>query len=117
MKKNLTTTTAAILAIAAANPEGFTIDKNTLQPIKHGYAVAVKETQNSFDLEGLTKVIKYAQNHNSIQALGGWYNSKNGRFYFDAVKIITDFETAKIEAVNNNQLAFFDLDNLEEIEL
>ena len=37
-----------IHAVAVMNPEGFTIDAKTFAPITKGYAVAVKDTQNSF---------------------------------------------------------------------
>ena len=53
---------AAIAAIAAVNPEGFTVNAKTLQPVTSGYAVAVKATQNSFNVEGLATVVEYAPN-------------------------------------------------------
>lgn len=43
MKKNLVISTVA--AIAAVNPEGFTVSAATLQPVTTGYAVALKHTQ------------------------------------------------------------------------
>lgn len=46
MKKNLVISTVA--AIAAINPEGFTVNAANLQPVSTGYAVALKRTQNSF---------------------------------------------------------------------
>ena len=60
MKKQILTL-AALQSIAALSPEGFTIDKNTLQPITKGYSVAVADTQNSFGVSGAKKVIKYAK--------------------------------------------------------
>lgn len=54
MKKNLVISTVA--AIAAINPEGFTVNAANLQPVTTGYAVALKRTQNSFGAEGLAKV-------------------------------------------------------------
>lgn len=56
MKKNLVISSVA--AIAALNPEGFTVNAATLQPVTTGYAVALKKTQNSFGAEGLAKVRK-----------------------------------------------------------
>ena len=43
MKKNLVLSSVA--AIAAINPEGFTINAANLQPVSTGYAVALKRTQ------------------------------------------------------------------------
>ena len=44
---------AALLSVAALNPEGFTVSAHTLQPMEKGYAVAMSETQNSFGNAGL----------------------------------------------------------------
>ena len=55
MKKNLVISSVA--AIAALNPEGFTVSAANLQPVATGYAVALKRTQNSFGAEGLAKVM------------------------------------------------------------
>lgn len=54
MKKNLVISSVA--AIAALNPEGFTVNAANLQPVTTGFAVALKRTQNSFGNEGLEKV-------------------------------------------------------------
>lgn len=77
-KKN---TAAIIAAIAAANPAGFTVNAQTFEPITSGYAVAVLDTQNSFNAEGAARVMEYVNNHPEVNAVGGWYNSENGRFY------------------------------------
>ena len=46
MKKNFVISSVA--AIAALNPEGFTVNAANLQPVTSGYAVALNCTQNSF---------------------------------------------------------------------
>lgn len=104
-------------AVAIACPDGFTVDKNTFEPITSGYSVAVADTQNSFGNYGAAKVVSYASKHNEIKALGGWYNSKNGHFYYDAVIIVDSLEEAIKIGRENKQLAIFDLNNLQEIEL
>ena len=43
----------ALLEIATANPDGFTVNAQTLQPITKGYAVALADTQDSHDTAGL----------------------------------------------------------------
>ena len=122
MKKNLVI--AKVAAIAALNPSGFTVDAATLQPVTAGYAVAMKQTQNSFGTEGLTKVantieeIQASGNLNGrILAFGGWYDSESGLFYYDATVIYQDREKAIEAGRANEQIAIFDLSNLEEIRL
>ena len=122
MKKNLVI--AKVAAIAALNPSGFTVDAATLQPVKAGYAVAMKQTQNSFGTEGLAKVantieeLQASGNLNGrILAFGGWYDSESGLFYYDATVIYQDREKAIEAGRANEQIAIFDLSNLEEIRL
>lgn len=101
----------ALTAIATTNTDGYTVNAKTLQPITTGYAVAVAATQNSFAPEGLAKVIKYVQDHPEIAAFGGWYNSEDKQFYYDATIIVA----TKVEAIElariNKQLAFYCLNN------
>lgn len=117
MNKKQTKILIALAAIAIANKEGFTVSAANLQPVTTGYAVAVADTQNSFGLEGLANVIKYVSQHPNINAFGGWYNSDNNHFYFDATVIVDDLETAKDLGRYNKQIAIFDLANLNEIKL
>lgn len=107
----------ALAAIAMANKEGFTVDAANLQPVTSGYAVAVADTQNSFGFEGLANVVKYVSAHPEINAFGGWYNSENNMYYFDATVIVNDLEAAKELGRVNKQIAIFDLANLKEIRL
>jgi len=112
--KNISKLVAIITAFAAANPEGFTFNLNTMKAQKTGYAVAVKETQNSFGSDGLKKAVMFAIKNN-IPCVGGWYDSESTKFYFDATKIFSEREKAIKEAIKNEQLALFHLDTLEEI--
>ena len=109
MNKKQTSVLVALASIALNNKEGFTVDAATLQPIKKGFAVAVADTQNSFGLEGLANVVKYVSEHPEITAFGGWYNSENNMFYFDATLIVNDLEAAKELGRINKQIAIFDL--------
>lgn len=123
MKKDLVISTIA--AIAAQNPEGYTVNAATLQPITSGYAVGLLVTQDSFGAEGLVKVVNVIEkmynqgeaSHFDGLAFGGWYNSKNGRYYYDATVIVKDRAKALELARVNRQLAIYDLDNLEQIRL
>lgn len=117
MNKKQTAVLIALAIIAINNKEGFTVNAETLQPVTRGYAVAVADTQNSFGLEGLANVVKYVFDHPEINAFGGWYNSKNNMYYFDATIIVEDL-TAAIELGRiHTQIAIFDLANLREIRL
>lgn len=122
MKKNLVLSSVA--AIAAINPDGFTVNAATLQPVTSGYAVALKRTQNSFGTEGLAKVANVIEElqasgnlNGRILAFGGWYDSESGLFYYDATVIYQDREKAIESGRANEQIAIFDLSNLEEIRL
>lgn len=122
MKKNLVISSVA--AIAAMSPEGFTVDAANLQPVTTGFAVAMKQTQNSFGAEGLAKVanvIEELQASGNLNgrtlAFGGWYDSESGFYYYDATIIFQDREEAIEAGRANEQIAIFDLANLEEIRL
>lgn len=117
MNKKQTTLLIALANIAIANKDGYTVNAATLQPVKSGYAVAVADTQNSFGLEGLANVVKYVEEHPEINAFGGWYNSENGKFYFDATIIVDDLNQALELGRVNKQIAIFDLKNSLPIDL
>lgn len=122
MKKNVVISSVA--AIAAMSPEGFTVNAANLQPVTTGYAVALKCTQNSFGAEGLAKVanvIEELQASGNLSgrtlAFGGWYDSGSGLYYYDATVIFQDRAEAIEAGRANEQIAIFDLANLEEIRL
>ena len=108
---------AALAAVAALNPEGFTINAETLEPVTHGFAVAIADTQNSFGPEGMVRVLEYAAAHSEVNALGGWLDTETGLYYYDCVVIVYDIKRARELAVINNQIAIFDLDNMREIRI
>ncbi|HML64660.1 MAG TPA: hypothetical protein PKC55_07515 [Dysgonomonas sp.] len=105
----------AIEKIAKENPDGFTVTVPNLENVTSGYIAAYLETQNSFNREGLEKVINHSLENG--QTVGGWLDTESNLFYYDSCKV---FET-KSEAVEfgkqNQQIAIFDLNNLKEIRL
>ena len=117
MNKKETSALIALAAIAMNNKEGFTVSAANLQPVTTGFAVAVADTQNSFGFEGMANVVKYVEDHPEINAFGGWYNSENNRYYFDATVIVDDLAAAMELGRINKQIAIFDLANLKEIRL
>lgn len=115
--ENLLLSFEMLQLIASMNPDGFTVDKKTFEPITSGYSVAVAGTQNSFNNAGCARVVSYANNHKEINALGGWLNTENGFYYYDAVIVCNDLSEALTLAKANNQIAIFDLNNMQEIRL
>ena len=105
----------AIQAIAKENPDGFTVDLTTLKKITGGISVAYLETQDSFDDEGLERVLKHALSHE--KKVGGWLDDESNRFYYDSIRIFTDPDEAKKFGRENKQIAIFDLTNLRLIKL
>ena len=99
------------------NPNGFTLNIETMKPVKYGISVAYEETQDSFGKESLNKVINHALEHS--KTVGGWYDTESNRYYFDSVKVFRNSEISKaIEfAKENNQLAVYDLTNITEIRI
>jgi hypothetical protein len=97
------------------NPDGFTINIETMKPLKFGLIVAYKETQNHFGKEQLQNVINHALRHEKL--VGGWLNIENGLFYFDSVKVFRNSELKEAIkfGIENEQIAIFDLTNLKEI--
>lgn len=102
---------------AQQNPDGFTLNLETLKPVRLGIAVSYEETQDSFGLNDLPKVVEHSLSHDKV--VGGWKNVENGKFYFDSVKIFQNRD--KPQAIQfgreNNQIAIFDITNVEEITL
>lgn len=99
------------------NPEGFTLNIETMKPVKFGISVAFLETQDCFGKESLERVINHALENG--KTVGGWLETETERYYFDSVKIFKNSEIAKaIEfAKQNKQIAIFDLTNLKEIRI
>lgn len=108
---------ATVQAIAAANPAGFTYNVQTGSFPSSGYVVACKETQNSFNAEGLQKVLQFISKTPAVTCVGGWLDTSSGLYYFDASYIVEDLETAKSLGIANGQIAIFDLNTLQEIRL
>ena len=105
---------STLATIAALNPEGYTVDAQTLQPVTSGYVVAVKGTQNSFGDSGLRRVVEYQRTHQECTAFGGWLDTESGLYYFDACVIVPTLGEAMALAKANEQIAFFCLDNFTE---
>lgn len=107
---------ATVAVIAAANQGGFTWNIQEKKMQSHGFAVARAETQNGFNSDGLLRAVEFAV-ANGVPCIGGWYDAESGLYYYDATEIFHDKESAETAARENEQIAFFDLDNLQEIRI
>lgn len=105
----------AIKEIAKANPDGFTIELEGLKAVTNGISVSYLETQNSFDDDGLEKVIKHAETHSKV--VGGWLNEENSKYYYDSCRIFENEKEAIEFGKQNEQIAIFDITNLKLIKL
>ncbi|TDQ12177.1 hypothetical protein [Pedobacter metabolipauper] len=92
--------------IAEENPNGFTVYTTDLQPVKSGWVVANKETQNCFGDDGLKKALEVAIN--TSQTLGGWKDKE--LFYWDAVIIHHNEEDATRSGIENGQIAIYQIE-------
>ena len=107
------------------NPDGFTVDPDTLESPTLGYAVApVKAAELILDADQITEA-KVEEFIDTLQALseisgvpvfaGGWFNSEDGKYYLDAVYNIDNKEDALYTAQAGEQIAIFDLGGQNEI--
>lgn len=106
-----------VLEYSKNNPNGFTLNIENFKTVKFGIVVAFNETQNSFGKQQLEHVINHSlQNDKKIV---GWLNNENGLFYFDSVKVFKNSELKEAIqfAIENEQIAIFDLTNLKEIKI
>lgn len=89
-----------------------------MQPQTDGFAVACSETQNSFGMEGLERVVRFVeQNKGTVNCIGGWMDQESGKYYYDATIIVDSLDKAKMLGRINEQIAIFDLKNMQEIRL
>ena len=107
--------TEKIASYAKRNKDGFTLNIRTLQPVKSGFVVSYKATQNSFAKLELQSVIRHALKHDGV--VGGWYDSEDDRYYFDSNKVFDNLEDAINFGIENEQIAIFDIANGREVRL
>ena len=93
----------AILKIADANPDGFTVDLTTLKKVTKGISVAYLETQDSFGEEGLKRVLNHALMHE--KKVGGWLNEENN-FISTPSRFSPTLKKPSNSGVKTNRLQF-----------
>ena len=57
----------AIFEIAKQNPEGFTVEVPSLEPVTSGFVSASSDTQNCFGRSGLKRVVSHALDHGKVK--------------------------------------------------
>lgn len=93
--------------IAKQNPKGFTVSLPDCSPVRSGWCIGHKETQNSFGKKGLKKVIEHSLK--TTKVVGGW-KGYNDRYYFDTVIIEPDGMKALDLKEEHGQHAIYHLD-------
>jgi hypothetical protein len=106
MPKSMTEKINKLLKLADEYPNGFTVYTTNLEPVKNGWVVAMKETQNSFGLSGLQRALEVAIN--TSQVIGGWKEQE--RFYWDAVLIFENEQDATNAGIENEQIAIYNIE-------
>ena len=107
---------SALERIARDNKDGFTVNTINFQPVTSGFSASYIQTRDSFQRKGLEHVLNFAQSID-CQIVGGWYESKTNKYHYDANKIFALFDDAISFAIDNEQIAIFDLTNFLEINM
>lgn len=108
--KTITKTLAKVLLTNAG-----TIRPNTLETPNKGFCVASIETQDLHGLVGFVKAYMYAIRNDMY--FGWWKDTESGKVYFDATIVVSSQAEATAIATENNQIAFYSLDQQYEIRL
>ena len=107
----------SIWVFSQMHPDGFTLNIYTWEEPEEGISVAYSATQDSHDRADLDLVVSHAQAHGGF--VGGWFDSEDGSFYFDSVRLFPEDSLAQAWdfARENGQLAFYILSSGTEVRL
>lgn len=94
-----------------SNPDGFTVELPSLEPVTSGLAVGYYIGQENIGKESLGEVISHALANDNV--IGGWLDTQDDTYYFDSICIFEDDEHQQATqfAIENNQRAYYDLSN------
>lgn len=104
-----------LIKYAKRNPDGFTVEIETLQPVTAGFAVAFQATQDSHDLEGLQKCLEHAAQYD--KKIGGWFDTESGKWYWDSIRILTNENEAVEFGREQKQIAIYQIESSRLIKL
>lgn len=96
-----------LLRIAAENPKGFTVQIPECTPVRSGWCIGHRDTQNCHGPKGLKKVVEHSLK--TTKVVGGW-KGYNGKYFFDTVIITHDANEALDLKHDHRQAAIFHLD-------
>ena len=121
----LPTTETRLYDFIKNNPDGFTVDPDTITSPDKGFAVApVKAAEMVVDygdlkistVRQLAKTLRQLSNISSQKLYaGGWLNTENNKFYIDATMVADTLQDALYIADASSQIAIFDLGEFNEI--
>jgi hypothetical protein len=125
MNTQTSVTARSLVAKAEQNPMGFTMDAQGNDVSGAYYVIGTLETKNSHNLDGamhclevMAKLMEEKPNVNL--AFGGWMDA-DGMFHFDVVYLVHKEDVTEGGAMSigyaNEQIAIFDLENYQEINL
>ena len=106
------------------NPDGFTVDPITLEPVSGGFVVAPLKQAEIIVGETLPEevLLGYIEDNKDISRainrpvyLGGWFDGESKQYFLDNTLIVPTAEEALYIAEAADQLAIFNLNNFEEI--
>ena len=106
------------------NPDGFTIDPVTMEPVSSGFVVAPLKEAEIIVGETLPEevILGYIEDNKDIARainkpvyLGGWFDEDSQQYFLDNTLIVPTAEEALYIAEAADQLAIFNLNNFEEI--
>jgi hypothetical protein len=110
-EKTMAITAVQVQRVAQNNPDGVSIDLVTGRVLTGvGFCVAYQATQNNFDFAGLNASMAHAQGPNGSGIIGAW--SHAGTIYYDSVKKYTTRTAAVEAAIEEGQLAIYNLNTL-----
>ncbi|MCL1900052.1 MAG: zeta toxin family protein [Promicromonosporaceae bacterium] len=103
----------------AAIEGGFTVRTNDLTNVAHGFAVARSGSSSirpaTTQSDAADQILGYLREHPDAPNIGGWMDTEHHEICLDVVDIVADRDEAIRRGREQNQIAIFDLDALEEI--
>ena len=100
-----------------SHPEGFTLDIRTMTEPTNGIAASYAATQDCHGRDQLGKVVSHALKNDGY--VGGWYNGKDGRYYFDSSRLFAenDIRNAILFGRQNGQQSVYILSSHTDVPL
>ena len=119
-----TSSVSGLQSFIRSNPDGFTIDPVTMEPVSSGFVVAPLKEAEIIVGDTLPEevMLGYIEDNKDIARavnkpvyLGGWFDEDSQQYFLDNTLIVPTAEEALYIAEAADQLAIFNLNNFEEI--